>query len=566
MGLSAGKEYPKEDTAYYEKGVSFELNILVCGNYNKEILLKDLIDVKEEDGEYIMEGKHNLIPEWKYIFFEKNKSIGQKTYNFIKRSIQNDKKYNNLILFYSGYYNYSYENLLEYYDNEVKPNYYPGILIIAKQNEIINLPQLNKMNKGLIKQSNEDNILDILINIIQFSAYFNQLGDEIGFPKKFKDKNLLEKDNYLMTKYLFTINILVSGRPGSGKSTLINRILGKERCYAKKGEGTVTKRIIKYIHEKYPLVLYDSPGFETIEHINRVKNLIKQKSNDLKEENNPIHCVFYILNIKSERSFYEKEYGFIKELIEQKMDVFIVTTHAESEDNSDEFIEATKIQILQNSQGDKDLENLKKYIYPVELKNGNQYKRFGMQNLFSSIYNKYEGEKFSSEIKQNNINKIKSKFLIDILTKKNLKKKLTALSTRIKANFKLLASSFGTNSSVKTTMLSNSVIKIISNIYNHKITTDESLEIIEYNGYTNEIEKEDDFIRKIEKGFASIFYFNGPASREVDCISNYLINKYNEEIDNDYKFKEFLNDYRIAVNDAIDSLKKIDDKDDENEI
>ena len=122
----------------------------------------------------------------------------------------------------------------------------------------------------------------------------------------------------------------------------------------------------------------------------------------------------------------------------------------------------------------------------------------------------------------------------------------------------------GTDADVKgTTMLSNSVIKIISNIYNHKISTDESLEIIKYTGYTNEIESEDSFIRKIEKGFASIIYFNGPAAKEVDYIANYLINKYNREIDNDLIFYKFLNDYRIAINNAIDSFNEINDEDNE---
>ncbi len=561
MGI-AGKEISQEDSADYEKAF-FELNILVCGNYNEGILLKDLIDIQEEDEEYTKKGKHNTIPEWKYFFFRKNKTIGENTYKFIKSSIL-AKNYNNLILFYSGLYNYSYENLLEHYDNNVKPNYYPGILIIAKQNENIILPQLNKLNPGLIKISMEDDLLDIKIKIIQFATYYNQLGDEIGFPKKFQERDLLEKDNYLMTKYIFTINILFCGRPGSGKSTLINKILGKEKSYAKTGDKTITSKIIKYIHEKYPLVLYDSPGFETEKDILRVQNLIKQKSENLNEEKNRIHCIFYILNKNCERVFLAGEYDFILKLIEQEMDIFIISTHAESEENSDEYIEATKLQILQNSNGNKNIKDLEKYIYPVELKNGKYYKRFGMKNLFTSIYNKYAKEKTSYEINQRNINNIQSKFLKDILTKENLKKKLKALSLRINTNFKLLAASLGTNASVKgTTMLSNSVIKIISNIYNKKITTDESLEIIKLNGYTNEFESEDNLKRKIEKGFASIFYFNGPASKEVDCIANYLIDKYSREIDSDINFYKFLNDFRIAINNAIDSLNNIDDKDDE---
>ena len=554
-------EKPQEDTVYYEK-VSFELNILVCGNYVEGIIAKDLKRICEvERKNYKKSGTHNFIPEWKYLFFEKDKDIGENTASFIKNSIQRYNKFKNLIIFYSGFSDYSYENLLEYYDEKVLPNYHPGILIIAEQNENIILPpKLNKLNKGLIKISKEDDLIDIQIKIIQFATYYNQLGDDIGFPKKLNDRNLLEKDNYLMTKYLFTINILLCGRPGAGKSTLINRILGKERCYAKKGGDNTTSKIIKYIHEKYPLVLYDSPGLSTEEDIKKVRKLINQKNRTLNEEINRIHCVFYVLNKNSERGFLAGEYNFIVELIEQKMDIFIVTTHAESLDNSGEYIEATKLQILQNSKGNKNMENLEKYIYPVELKNEKNFVRFGMKKLFTDIHNGYANDKTLYEITQININEIQSKFLKDILTKENLITKLTALSLRIKSNFKLLAASLGTNASVKgTTMLSNSVIKIISNIYNKKITTNESLDIIRENGYTNEIESEDSLRRKIEKSFASMFYFNGPASKEVDYIANYLIDKYNSEIDNDQNFYKFLNDFRIAINNAIDSLNKIDD-------
>lgn len=64
---------------------------------------------------------------------------------------------------------------------------------------------------------------------------FNQLGDEIGFPKNLVKEGLLEKDKELMIKNSFTFNILVCGKPGVGKSTFINRIMGEEKCFSGKG-------------------------------------------------------------------------------------------------------------------------------------------------------------------------------------------------------------------------------------------------------------------------------------------------------------------------------------------
>ena len=396
--------------------------------------------------------------------------------------------------------------------------------------------------------------------MIEIATYYNQLGDEIGFPKKFQNRTLLDKDNFLITKYLFTFNILLCGRPGAGKSSLINKILGKEKSYAQKGSNSITIKIVKYIHEKYPIVLYDSPGFETERDIQSVKNLIIQKNNNLDEEKNRIHCIFYLLNTKNERCLYRSEYPFIASLINQKMDIFIVTTHAESEYRARDFIESTRIQILQNANGQEKIKNLKDYIYPIELGDEHTYSKFGIGKLFQAIYNKYDMEKNYYEITQSNINQIKSQFLQGVDSKEKLIKKLTALALRVKLNFKLLAATLGTSPSVTgTTMLSTSVIKIISSIYNHPITTDECLNIIEKTGYTNELKYKDTNWRWLEKGFASLFYSNGPASKQVDYIADYMINLYNNEMNDEGKFYKFLNDYRKAVNNAIDSLNNISD-------
>ena len=558
---SIEKESSQEDSKDYEK-TKFEMNILVCGNYDKENIENELEISKSVQGyegnKYNKTGKHRTIPEWEYFFFDKDKNIGENTYSFIEDSILNKSNCKNLILFYTGLEVFTFENLLNFYDGKLA-NYHPNILIITKKDENIKLPNLKNLNNNFIRICKGDNIIEILINMIEIASFYNQLGDEIGYPKKLQKKSILDKDNFLATKYLFTLNILLCGKPGAGKSTLINQILGKEKSFSKIGNNSITKKIIKYIHEKYPITLYDTPGFETEDNISSVEKLIIQKNASLDEEKNRIHCIFYVLNRKSERGFLKKEYPFLLNLIKQKMDIFIITTHAESKENSEEYIEATKIYIHQNSNNMEEIKDLKKYIFPVELKNENNYKRFGLTDLFNSIYQKYKKEKVLFEINEKNMTEVNSKFLKGVLSEEGLKKKLTALSLRVKYNFKLLSSTVGNSTNAKTTMLTVSVIKIISNIYNHKITTEECLKIITQHGYTNELTNEDTLKRKIEKGFAHVFYFNGPASKEVNWISEFLIDLYNKDIDDDANYYLFLNNYRKALNEAIESLKNIND-------
>ena len=110
-----------------------------------------------------------------------------------------------------------------------------------------------------------------------------------------------------------------------------------------------------------------------------------------------------------------------------------------------------------------------------------------------------------------------------------------------------------------TTMLSTAIIKIIAKIYNHPIKTADCLDLIESKKYTNELKGNDTYRRKIEKSFCSVFYKNGPAAREVEYLSEYVIKEYNNELRLDRIFYEFLNEYKDGINLAIECLNEIND-------
>ena len=558
-----GKESPQEDVI--EK-VTFELNILVCGNYVEENIKKDLKEINRADNKgkpYLKKGVHNYIKDWNYYLFPQDKKIGDNTFKFIEESITINNNYKNIIVFFTGLNDFKYQDLIYFYDNKAEI-YRPNILIITDKNETISLKNLNlkKINANLIKSIEADKQLDINIHLIEVSAYYNQLGDEIGFPKNIIDINLLDKDNELMIKYSFTFNILLCGRPGCGKSTLINKILGKKKAYARKGDSTLTLRIVKYISDRYPIVFYDTPGIkEEKKGFETIQKLIKQKNESLNEEKNKIHCVFYVLNGKGERTFNDEEFDFLKSLLEQNLDIYFIVTHAESEENVNDFIGAIKVNLKQNAKKDNRLVGLTDKIYPVELEEKKGiYREFGIKEIFTTLYNKYKDYKFDQEITSNNIRYINSFFLGDIKTKEDLKKKLTALSHRIKANFKILANTLENSPSVKgTTNLSTAAIKAISKIYNQPVITNDCLNYIQSKGFTDEYHGSDNFIRMLEKMLASIFYANGPAAKEVETLSCKLINEYNFKLNDDKNFVGFLNNYNRSINYAIESLKEIND-------
>lgn len=562
-----GKSPESQVDSQFFTQLSFSLNILVCGDYNEKIIESNLENIKIIKnlegviGKYKKVGNHKYINEWMYYFIPQDEQIGNNTFDFIENKIL-DGNSKNLILFYDSD-KFKASTLLDYYQNKEEV-YHPNFIIVTNnENDFYYNPKKKNIEPDLIKIIPYNDILKLLINIIEICSYYNQLGDEVGFPKRLIDRNLLDEDSKLMTKYLFTLNFIVCGKPGVGKSCFINKILGKNKCLSTKGDVSITNRVTKYIHSSLPIVFYDTPGFVNEDDIDLVEKLIIEKNNKETEEKNQIHFILYLINTGGERPFIPKEFQFIQKLIKENMEIYFIATHAQNEQNSKNYVKATELTLKREAKKSNiyDFRELANRIFPVELKEFDSYKKFGIKQFFNYLYESNKNQKIEFEINKKNFNEIKSKFFKNIKTETDVINHASSLSLRIINNFTLLASSIGTWANAKgTTPLSSSVIKIIYNIYNKKITSDECLEIISKYGYTNEFENEDTVIRKIEKFTSSIFYKYGPGAAEIEYIGEKCIKKNNEELKNsNIKLYKYINNLRISINSAIDKLKEIQD-------
>ena len=131
------------------------------------------------------------------------------------------------------------------------------------------------------------------------------------------------------------LNIIVIGKSGVGKSTLINSLFRGN--FADTGLGRpVTQEIRKIEKNGYPLAIYDTPGFELSyaqqESVkDEVIKLINNgySSNDINEV---IHCIWYCINVGSNRTFDSSEVEWLREFSEKnkqsKVPIIVVLTQS----------------------------------------------------------------------------------------------------------------------------------------------------------------------------------------------------------------------------------------------
>lgn len=117
-------------------------------------------------------------------------------------------------------------------------------------------------------------------------------------------------------KNLNTLNIIVVGKSGVGKSTLINSLFRGN--FAETGLGRpVTSEIRRLEKKDYPLAIYDTPGFElSAGQQSKVKDEVIEIIRGgfaSKDVNNAIHCIWYCINVGTNRTFDESEVQWLRE-------------------------------------------------------------------------------------------------------------------------------------------------------------------------------------------------------------------------------------------------------------
>jgi len=152
------------------------------------------------------------------------------------------------------------------------------------------------------------------------------------------------------------LNVMVLGKTGSGKSTLINSIF--DRNVAETGIGRpITKEIHKLEVADFPLTIFDTPGLE-LNGENAIDVLLKEVIEQIKKGVNNgdlsemVHCIWYCVSTASNR-IENAEIDLLKKLSDNtkiyNVPVIIVLTKSYAEQDAMKLkkeIEKEKLNIV----------------------------------------------------------------------------------------------------------------------------------------------------------------------------------------------------------------------------
>ena len=201
------------------------------------------------------------------------------------------------------------------------------------------------------------------------------------------------------------VNIIVAGKTGVGKSSLINYIFGKE--VAKVGDGQpVTQEIQEYDLENDNITLFDTKGIEAKDYEKTLDNIKKylELRQDSPDENDDIHIAWLCISERGDR-VEEADRELLKILSEAGIPVIGVFTKRESKRESNFVNKVVEDNLLPEA---KAIVRVRSITEEVEIEdNLVELKPKGAEELLEETY------KYMSEGRKNAIKKAQTAVLKD---------------------------------------------------------------------------------------------------------------------------------------------------------
>ena len=187
--------------------------------------------------------------------------------------------------------------------------------------EILNL---NEESKDITEIND---ILNFIKKIIALFIYYNELGDTFSFINSEGNEIYINiEEDIDITVF---INILLLGRTGVGKSTLINLLLNEKKSFEGGiGTSTTSKDIQIFKKTGIPLRFYDVKGIENEKTVINYTKIISEYGIKNKYSPHNLNAIFYCIQYKDNGTVIEEmEFPLFEQLVKLKIPILFIITY-----------------------------------------------------------------------------------------------------------------------------------------------------------------------------------------------------------------------------------------------
>lgn len=397
------------------------MNIMVCGSkierYYIECLFND--QTKKSYKNNITYEEYSYLYGWKFQIFKEglSKNILDTIFEKIQEEFQKDFSKNLILCFIEDDFKNA-EKVITYFSS-LNILYHTFIVLITKSKEITKQKiyrfifdklenEFDPRNVDILQYIHNDP-MSLFKLLFDKGCYFNETGNILKIP------SINENTFQQKIRGNHNFNILIIGKPGTGKSTFINIMNGGKVAKEGTGGGKVTNNICEYHIKDTNIVLYDTPGFGTNDELPKVQKFIIEEIEKMKEKNEKFHCILYLLSHSDARDFDKPEENLILDLLKLKAPFYFIlnkSTIPNLKMKRKKKLRDDKKNILEEQIKYKlKINNDSKFDYPkvicLNLKINENSICFGLDILFKDLYDFYSPNNINLNSLELNRNKPK---------------------------------------------------------------------------------------------------------------------------------------------------------------
>ena len=436
------KEHESFEIEKEEKNESLGLKVHICGdNPLKQKIIDELFgSTKITDRQYSSRAKREFKTDQFYWIAKVYDNISKKKIDEIMEDIKKDRDERNppitqqVILCVISEKN---ENLISLFNDIIDDIYTPLFLIVSEkiiqQFDNVDCRRItNIISKDMKLETLNSRIISALW---EYDCYYNEKGNKIC---RYTPDNIFKSLEINLSFY--SVNILLTGKSRSGKSTFINYLSNKLTALESSAKDSVTQYLTEYYLylnkdnkkkvENTAIKLIDSPGIvqnKVQKSLEFLQNVLENKDKNMEKQ------IHFILFFFMEGDSLEGINEVFTLLDKCKIPVLFVINKALDDSDNGKTKDINSTISLLSRNNFRNLINKKNYI-GVNLVKTKRIPSFGVEDIFKRIYEIYkENNEFSEEMK-NRIKAYVKEYHIEIMRdiKENINKELIENINKLK--------------------------------------------------------------------------------------------------------------------------------------